>query len=217
MPEARAASEPAIAEATDAPGSLLALFWAFTSLALQGFGGVLAVAQHELCVRRRWLTPQEFVTLLASAQVMPGPNVCNLSLMIGDRFFGWRGALVALAGMMAAPMALMLTLAWLLGLAQHQGQSTQAAGAIKGALWGITAVAAGQIVGTVLKLAAPVRQHVLGWPACVAIAGVVFAMMFLLRWSLVQVLLGAGGLTCVFTYVVLRRQAATSAAPGGAA
>ncbi len=217
MPEAGAAPQAALDTATEAPGSLLALFWAFTSLALQGFGGVLAVAQHELCVRRRWLTAQEFVTLLASAQVMPGPNVCNLSLMIGDRFFGWRGALVALAGMMTAPMALMLTLAWLLGLAQHQGQSPQAAGAIKGALWGITAVAAGQIVGTVLKLAAPVRQHVLGWPACVAIATLVFAVMFILHWPLVHVLLGAGSLTCAFTYVVLRRQAGRPSPQGGKA
>jgi len=137
---------------------------------------------------------------------MPGPNVCNLSLMIGDRFFGWRGALVALAGMVSAPMALMLSLAWLLA---QLGHSPQAAGTIKGALWGITAVAAGQIIGTVLKLAAPVKDHVLGWPVCAAIAAAVFGMMFVLHWPLIQVLLGAGSLTCLWTYAVLRRRAGT--------
>jgi chromate transporter len=186
------------------PRSLLELFWAFTSLAMQGFGGVLAVAQHELCVRRQWLGAHEFLTLLASAQVMPGPNVCNLSLMIGDRFFGWRGALVALAGMVSAPLMLMLALAWLLG---EIGQGKQAAGTIQGALWGITAVAAGQIIGTVLKLAAPVKDHVLGWPVCAAIAAVVFGLVFALRWSLLHVLLGVGSLTCLWTYMVLRRRA----------
>ncbi len=200
MPEAAAPGGAAHA----GPRSLLALFWAFTSLAMQGFGGVLAVAQHELCVRRQWLSAHEFVTLLASAQVMPGPNVCNLSLMIGDRFFGWRGALVALAGMMSAPMVLMLTLAWLLG---QLGQSPQAAGTIQGALWGITAVAAGQIIGTVLKLAAPVKDHVLGWPACALMAAAVFGMVFVLRWPLIAVLLGAGGVSCLWTYAVLRRKA----------
>ena len=80
------------------PQSNWELFTAFTSLAMQGFGGVIAVAQHELCIRRRWLTAQEFLELLGSAQVLPGPNVCNLSLMVGDRFFGWRGAFAALAG-----------------------------------------------------------------------------------------------------------------------
>ncbi len=40
------------------PASLTELFVAFTLLALQGFGGVLAVAQRELCERRAWLTPR---------------------------------------------------------------------------------------------------------------------------------------------------------------
>ena len=102
-------------QAAARPASLTELFIAFSVLALQGFGGVLAVAQRELCERHQWLTPREFVELLSTAQVLPGPNVCNLSLMIGDRFFGWRGALVALAGMVTAPLLLMLCLAWLLG------------------------------------------------------------------------------------------------------
>lgn len=192
----------------DRPRSLWHLFVAFSALAMQGFGGVIAIAQRELCERRRWLTPQDFVELLSGAQVLPGPNVCNLSLMIGDRFFGWRGALVALAGMIAAPMALMLALAWLLGEAANVGHAQEV---IRHALAGIAAVAAGQIVGTVLKLAAPVKDHVLGWPACVALAALAFGMMAWMHWPLVWVLLGLGSLTCVGTYVLLRRRAAEKA------
>ncbi|TAK93688.1 MAG: chromate transporter [Aquabacterium sp.] len=190
--------------ALDRPRSLWHLFVAFSILALQGFGGVIAVAQRELCERRRWLSPQDFVEMLSGAQVLPGPNVCNLSLMIGDRFFGWRGALVALAGMIAAPMALMLLLAWLLGEASHVAQVQ---GLIKGALGGIAAVAAGQIVGTVLKLAAPIQNHVLGWPTCAALAALAFGMMAVLHWPLIWVLLGLGSLTCMGTYWLLRRKA----------
>ena len=186
------------------PASLTELFVAFTLLALQGFGGVLAVAQRELCERRNWLTPREFIDLLATAQVLPGPNVCNLSLMIGDRFFGWRGACVALAGMIAAPMALLLLLAWGLG---HATETPQVAGVVRGALTGIAAVAAGQIIGTVLKLSAPLREHELGAPACVALAGIAFAGMVWLRWPLLWVLLGLGGLTCAATWFILRRRA----------
>lgn len=198
------------------PASLTELFVAFTLLALQGFGGVLAVAQRELCERRNWLTPREFIDLLATAQVLPGPNVCNLSLMIGDRFFGWRGACVALAGMIAAPMALLLLLAWGLG---HASAAPQAAGWIRGALTGIAAVAAGQIIGTVLKLSAPLREHELGAPACAALAALAFAGMVWLRWPLLWVLLGLGSLTCVATWFILRRRARSEkmgshAAPG---
>ena len=60
--------------------------------------------------------------MLGTAQVLPGPNVCNLSLMIGDKFFGWRGALVALLGMIAAPFAVLLVLAWALGQTTDLGR-----------------------------------------------------------------------------------------------
>jgi chromate transporter len=202
MPDAVLEQEGAAALAR--PESLWQLFVAFTVLAMQGFGGVIAIAQRELCERRRWLTPQDFVEMLSGAQVLPGPNVCNLSLMIGDRFFGWRGALVALAGMITAPMALMLVLAWLLGEASAVGHVQ---GVIQGVLGGIAAVAAGQIVGTVLKLAAPIKDHVLGWPLCVLLASLAFVMMAWLHWPLLYVLLGLGCATCIGTYVLLRHRA----------
>lgn len=198
--------DPALAVSEDAarPASLGELFIAFTVLALQGFGGVIAIAQRELCERRRWLTATEFVELLGTAQVLPGPNVCNLSLMIGDRFFGWRGAAVALAGMMTAPLILMLFLAWLIGQVPHD---STAHGLVRGALTGIAAVAAGQIVGTVLRLAAPLKQHPLSLSVSLGLVAAAFGMMAWLRWPLVWVLLGLGGATCLLTYAVLRRRA----------
>ena len=80
------------------------LFWSFTWLALQGFGGVLAVVQRELVEKKRWMTNDEFVEDWAVAQIMPGPNVVNLSIMIGERYFGWRGAVAALAQDTASPV-----------------------------------------------------------------------------------------------------------------
>ena len=78
------------------PASLADLFFSFTWLALQGFGGVLAVIQREMVERKRWLTQEEFLEDWAVAQIMPGPNVVNLSLMVGGRYFGLPGALAAL-------------------------------------------------------------------------------------------------------------------------
>ena len=89
---------PAPTDAPGAPRSRADLFWSFSWIALQGFGGVMAVVQRELVERKRWLTREQFVEDWAGAQIMPGPNVVNLSMMIGDRHFGLPGALVALAG-----------------------------------------------------------------------------------------------------------------------
>jgi chromate transporter len=80
---------------TRRPASPAHRFLAFTTLALQGFGGVLPVAQRVLCDERRWLSREEFVELLAVGQALPGPNLCNVSIMVGNRFFGWRGAVAA--------------------------------------------------------------------------------------------------------------------------
>ena len=71
-----------------APRSPSDLFWSFAVLALQGFGGVAAVAQREIVERRRWMSREEFLEEWAVAQVLPGPNIVNLSLMVGDRYFG---------------------------------------------------------------------------------------------------------------------------------
>lgn len=171
------------------PASCGELFTAFTLLALQGFGGVLAVAQRVLCEERRWLTKAEFLELFALAQVLPGPNVCNLALMVGDRYFGTRGAFAALAGMMAAPLAIVLAATALYAGFAEQPQ-------VAGALRGMGAVAAGLIIGTALKLAGPLRASPLGLPVVLTLGGACFAAIALLRWPLVWVLLGLGLLAC---------------------
>ena len=50
------ATDPAAEQALNAPRTLRELFFALNWLALQGFGGVLAVVQLELVERKRWLT-----------------------------------------------------------------------------------------------------------------------------------------------------------------
>lgn len=120
---------------------------------------MLAIVQRELVERRRWLTREEFVEDWAVAQVLPGPNVVNLSLMLGDRFFGLRGAFVAMAGMLSLPLLLVLLLATLYA-------SVQALPVAQGALRGMGAVAAGLITATGLKLLPALKKMCWEpWPA----------------------------------------------------
>ena len=175
------------------PQSLTDLFVSFTLLALQGFGGVLAVVQRELVEKKRWLTREEFVEEWAVAQIMPGPNVVNLALMIGQRYFGLRGALAALAGMLTVPLVVVLMLAMVYAqFAGHPG--------VAGALRGMGAVAAGLIAATGLKLLGALKQHPLGLPVCIALALACFAGVAMLRLPLAYVLLGLGSAACAWTY-----------------
>jgi chromate transporter len=179
------------------PGSPGDLFVAFTLLALQGFGGVLAVAQRVLCEQRRWLTKEEFVEILAVGQVLPGPNVCNVALMIGDRFFGWLGAFAALAGMMAVPLVIVLMITAVYSeYALHPS--------VAGALKGMGAVAAGLIAGTGFKLAGALRVNPMGLPVCLTLVVFAFVSVALLRWPLVWVLVVLGAMACAYAWRRLR-------------
>ncbi|WP_397534515.1 chromate transporter [Roseateles sp.] len=170
-----------------APRSLTELFWAFSRLALQGFGGVIAVAQRELVERLQWMSREEFVEALAAAQVLPGPNVINLSLMIGDRFFGLRGAFVALAGMLCFPSVIVLGLA---ALAGHYLAMPQVAGALRG----MGAVSAGLILATALKLLPALKSSPLGLLPALLIAALAIVAIAIVRMPLIWVVLGLGGL-----------------------
>jgi chromate transporter len=175
------------------PTSKADLFISFSILALQGFGGVLAVVQRELVEKKRWLTREEFLEDWAVAQILPGPNVVNLSLMIGDRYFGFAGALAALAGMLTFPLVIVLALAALMG-----GVSDSAA--VQGALRGMGAVAAGLIAATGIKLIGALKSNPMGLAVCWGLAVLSFIAIALLRLPLVAVLLGVGSLACIWAY-----------------
>ena len=187
------------------PESLTDLFVSFTVLALQGFGGVLAIVQRELVEKKRWLTRDEFIEEWAVAQVMPGPNVINLGIMLGGRYFGIKGALVALAGLLTAPLFVVLILALLYA---HYSSVP----AVAGALRGMGAVAAGLIVATGLKLIGSLKKNALGLPLCSALGVLCFIAIALLRWPLIYVLAGLGGIGCVAAYRALKPVLAVIAA-----
>lgn len=179
------------------PASLRALFIAFTWLALQGFGGVLAVVQRELVERKRWLTHEEFVEDWAVAQVMPGPNVVNLALMYGGRMFGLPGALTAVAGLLTLPLIVVLLLALL-----HARFAANPA--VEGALRGMAAVSAGLIGAVGLKLCAALRVNPVPLVCSGAICAAGFVLVALLHVPLLYAMVSLGGLGCVLAYRRLR-------------
>jgi chromate transporter len=183
-------SEALAAAPTARPRNLTDLFVSFTLLALQGFGGVLAVVQRELVENKRWLTQEEFIEEWAVAQIMPGPNVINLSITLGSRYFGLRGALVALAGMLTFPLLVVLALALLYA---NFAENPQVAGALRG----MGAVAAGLIIATGLRLLPALQRNVMGVPLCIALGIASFVAIAWLKLPLAWVLLALGGIGCV--------------------
>lgn len=167
------------------PASAAALFRAFNRLALQGFGGVLPVAQRELVERLGWLTREQFLELLALSQVLPGPNVVNLALIYGDRQFGWRGALAACGGLLLVPMLLVVLAT---AVALRFGELPWVAGALRG----MGVVAAGLVLAAAVRLAPGLAGGPLGRLGAALVAAITAVAVGLLRWPLPAVVLGLG-------------------------
>jgi len=177
-----------MSDALAAPHSPGDLFRVFNRMALQGFGGVLAVAQRELVERERWMTREQFVETLSVAQVLPGPNIINMALMIGDRLFGWRGIVAALGGLLLLPLLIVLVLA---ALYSHLA----AVPVVAGALRGMGAVAAGLVISTALKLGPTLKRNPMGRVVCLAFGALTLLAVGGLRWPMVWVVLGLGSLS----------------------
>jgi chromate transporter len=169
------------------------LFLAFSWLSLQGFGGVMAIARRELVERKRWLTPERFLADWAVAHVLPGPNIVNLSVMLGDRHFGWTGAVAAVAGLFVFPLLLVLLLA--IGFESYSHVVW-----VQGALKGIAVVVAALIASTAAKMLPSLRGHAGGRWFCLAAGVLTLSMVLVLRWPLLWVLGSVGTLAWGWTY-----------------
>ena len=134
--------------------SIAALFTGFLALGMMGFGGVLPLARIIVVEKRRWLTEQEFIELLGLCQFLPGGNIINLSVAIGLRFQGVRGAIAAMTGLLLVPAMVAIMLAAL--YERYQDDAT-----IRHLFSGLSAAAAGLLVAMAVKLVWPLRRTAL--------------------------------------------------------
>ena len=153
------------------------LFVQFAKVGLSGFGGCLPWAQRALVEQLRWLDQKTFTELLGIAQVLPGPNVCNLALIVGTQFAGWRGAAAALGGLLFAPCLIVMALGAAYAHFGHQPQ-------VHAALSGMASVGAGLLLASALSL----LRGLSGRRADVLLAMAACSALGVLGWSLWLVL-----------------------------
>ena len=173
------ARDPATAPTAPAP-TIAELFVAFAKISLSGFGGVLAWARRMMVEERKWMTPEQFNEVYALCSFLPGGNIINFSIIIGGRFRGPLGSVVALAGLLGPPMILILIIG---AIYAHYGDLP----VLRRALIGVAAAAAGLMLATVAKMLQPLFRNraVVG----LAIALATFLAIAVMRWPLPLVLL----------------------------
>ncbi|MCC6947098.1 MAG: chromate transporter [Bradyrhizobiaceae bacterium] len=167
------------------------LFAGFLAISLSGFGGVLPWARRMLVERRGWLNEREFAEALALCQFLPGPNIVNMSIIVGSRFRGVAGALAAFAGLVGVPLLIMMACG---ALYLRYGELET----LRGALVGLAAGAAGLLVAMAVKMTMPlVRERRV---SAILFALAAFAAVGLLRLPLYWAVLVLAPLSMLWCY-----------------
>ncbi|WP_434112174.1 chromate transporter [Paraburkholderia caffeinilytica] len=183
-----------IANASRAP-TLTGLFLIFSRIGLTSFGGGLSGwLLREFVQDRDWISEEDFLNGLAISQALPGINVKNMAIWIGHRLLGWRGALLAVTGIIVPPAILIIVLGTLFS---HLLQFPVAHILLAGAAAAATGLSLSMGVTTALR----VRRRLL---PLLFLAGT-FVAVGILRLPLVWVVAGAGGLSVLAEYIKLRK------------
>ena len=171
--------------------TLLELLAAFTQVSVAAFGGALPWSRRMIVERKRWMTNDEFNETFALSQFLPGPNTINFSVVFGSRFGGAAGAAVALLGLVGPPLVIVI----ILGALYERYGDIETLGHI---LAGIAAAAAGLLVASVAKMAAPLFTR--RWNAAPLIAILAFVGVALMHWPLPYMFLALSPLSIALAW-----------------
>ncbi|WP_428490883.1 chromate transporter [Rhodopila sp.] len=153
------------------------LFAGFFIVGICGFGGVLPWARRMIVDQRQWLTAAEFTEMLGLCQFLPGGNIMNLTIALGSRFHGVRGAIACLLGLMTAPVAIVIAL----GAVYDQYAAYPP---VRRAFVALSAAAAAYLLATACRIAAPLR----GRPVAIGVTACCFVVIAVLRLPLLAVM-----------------------------
>ena len=133
-----------------------ALFTAFLRVGILGFGGVAAFARHVLVVERGFLSERDFAETFGVSSTLPGANTVNMATILGDRYRGVAGAVVAVLGLVGAPLLILVGFATLY-------TRFSAVAEVRAGLSGAAAAAAGLVIGTSLKILKGLEPDMVTW------------------------------------------------------
>lgn len=127
------------------PTSILSIFLVFFRIGLLSFGGGLTGwVYREVVAQRGWVDEDEFMSGLALSQILPGANITNLAVYIGQKLHGLVGAIVAFLGLLSGPFCAVLALAAVYGTLKSVPYAEPAIDGIAAAAIGLLLIVVGR-------------------------------------------------------------------------
>lgn len=162
---------------TPEPPSITQIFGLFFHIGAFSFGGGLSGwVYREVVMRQNWLDDDEFMSGLALAQVLPGANIINLSVYVGQKLRGAAGACAAFFGLICAPFFAVIGIASIYGTLKELSFA-------EAAMDGVAAAA----IGMILIVAGRGIRHAAPRPEALVALFVTFVAVGLLHYSLLLV------------------------------
>ena len=151
---------------------------------------------REVVVLRNWVSEDEFLSGLALGQILPGTNIANLSVYIGQKLRGVAGAVAALSGLLSGPFVAVIVVASLYNRFKSVPYSDAA-------MDGVAAAAIGLLLVIVVRGARRAGRKPAGAIALVA----TFVGVAVLHWSLLLVVAVIGPLSVLAAWLGARADA----------
>lgn len=151
------------------------IFRRFLLLGLTAFGGPMAhiaLFQRVLVERLRWINAEQFASLLALCQALPGPTSSQVALSVGYRKGGWAGLFAAWLGFSLPPVAILITVA--LGLFEFTGPARAPL------LHGVKVAVVAVVAAAIWKMGHSLVRH--RWQLGLAMAATAFYLLFPSPW-----------------------------------
>ncbi len=116
---------------------LLLLYWTFLKIGLFTIGGgyaMIPLMEAEVINSHNWLSPAEFLDIIAVAEMTPGPVSINAATFIGYRLAGVTGSLITTLGVITPSLVLLLLFSRLLNKLIHNPRAESFINGLRSAL-----------------------------------------------------------------------------------
>jgi chromate transporter len=176
---------------------LVSIFWVFFRIGLFSFGGGLSGwIYRDVVIVRGWMSDVDFLSGLALGQILPGANVTNLTVYIGQHLRGPAGAVCALVSLLTGPFFAVIGLA--IAYDRLVGMPL-----VQDAMSGAAAAAVGLLLVVALKGAYQASRHLA--PSLILIT--TFVAVGVLQWPLVLVVLCLAPVSVLLAWIRARSDA----------
>ncbi len=175
----------------------LKLFIIFFKIGAFTFGGGYAMIpfiQHEICQKRKWVTEQEILDIIAIAESTPGPIAINSATFVGFKTAGFWGSFFATLGVVTPSFIIILIISFFL-------KEFQKYTAVRYAFFGIRA----GVVALIIKALISMYKQCPKKLASYLIMGLAFAVAVFTDINAIYIIIGAG-LVGVSTFLLSQKK-----------